>query len=234
MTTDIRDMLQDTIEHRTFGGASLELRDAGGGPTSPIRITGYAATTEEGYEVNGSFTETLARGAFRSTLASQPDVILNINHGQGGQLPLARTKSGTLTLAEDVRGLKVDAELDPEDPDARAVAAKIRRGDVDAMSFAFRAVRQRWNDDRSERLIRELSLEGGDVSLVSSPANSATSVSVRRRRGRLVAAIDKPPSYLEVVRARREKLRTLANVAPTALMRVSRVRSQRIATPSNR
>jgi HK97 family phage prohead protease len=203
-TMDIRERLEGTVEHRTFG-ASLELLDLGDGGGRPIRVTGYAATTEQEYDMNGAFTESIARGAFKRTLGEEPDVVFNINHGVGGQLPLARTKSKTLTLSEDARGLKVDAELDADDPDARAVAAKIRRGDVDAMSLAFRATSQTWSEDRSERLIRELSIHRGDVSLVSQPANESTSVALRSRKGR---SAEKPVhSYIEIARARRAESR---------------------------
>jgi HK97 family phage prohead protease len=130
---------------------------------------------------------------------------LTINHGEGGQLPLARTGPGTLVLSEDSRGLKVDAELDPDDPEARAVASKVRRGDVDSMSFAFRATDDDWSEDRSKRVIRSLTLHKGDVSFVSQPANESTSVALRRRASaRKKAAVG---SYRASVEARRERLR---------------------------
>ena len=210
--TDIRQRLQGTIERRTFDGASLQLRDlgtgtVGAGGNKAIRVTGYAATTEEGYQVgggSGAFTETIARGAFKRTLGESPDVVLNINHAEGGQLPLARTRSGTLILAEDSRGLKVDAELDPDDPEARAVASKVRRGDVDSMSFAFRATDDDWSEDRSKRVIRSLTLHRGDVSFVSQPANESTSVSVRRRGAKKDVMV---VSRLSTIKAKRAKLR---------------------------
>ena len=216
---DIRERLQGTIERRTFDGASLQLRDLGtaavsAGGNKVIRVTGYAATTEEGYQVgggSGAFTETIARGAFKRTLGESPDVVLNINHAEGGQLPLARTRSGTLVLAEDARGLKVDAELDPEDPEARAVASKVRRGDVHSMSFAFRATDDEWSEDRSERVIRSLTIHRGDVSFVSQPANEATSVSVRRRGAKKDVVVR---SYLTTIKARRAKLRRSDPTSP--------------------
>jgi HK97 family phage prohead protease len=166
--------LEGMVEHRAI--SDFELRDASDGS---VRFTGYACTTEEPYEI-ADFTETICKGAFKRTLGEEPDVRLVINHGMGGQLPIARTKSGTLTLREDARGLKVDADLNPEDPDVRAILPKLKRGDVDEMSFAFRATRQDWNEDYTKRDIREVALHRGDVSIVSAGANPNTTATVMR------------------------------------------------------
>lgn len=159
-------------ECRRFKVSGVVIRDVGG----IINLAGYASVTERPYDM-GWWTETIGRGAFTKTLSEQPDVQLLINH-EG--LPLARTTSGTLRLDEDEKGLRVDADLDPEDPDAARLARKMSRGDIDQMSFAFRAVKQEWNDDYSERRLAEVSLDRGDVSVVNYGANPATSVSLRR------------------------------------------------------
>lgn len=163
--------LHSDLERRQFA-TPLELRTTRDG----FRLTGYASTFTP-YPV-GDFTETIARGAFQQTLSQSPDVVFLLNH-QG--LPLARTKSGTLTLTEDHTGLHVEASLDPDDPDVRSLAPKMRRGDLDSMSFAFRATAQTWNDKRTERLIQGISLHRGDVSVVTMPANPDTSVQLRSR-----------------------------------------------------
>jgi HK97 family phage prohead protease len=173
------------VEFRSI--PSFELRDTADGH---VRFSGYASTTESPYEI-ADFTETVAKGAFKRTLGEEPDVRLNINHGVGGQLPLARTKSGTLTLSEDARGLKVDADLDPNDPDVRSLLPKMRRGDVDEMSFAFRATAQEWNEDYTERLIRECALHRGDVSIVTTGANPDTSAIIRSADGQIELRIGK-------------------------------------------
>ncbi len=99
---------------------------------------------------------------------------LLINHDG---LPLARTKSGTLTLEQDDVGLLCDAHLDGESPLVRSLKSAMDRGDADQMSFAFRVTQQDWNDDYTDRTIREAQLF--DVSVVTYPANPATSVSLR-------------------------------------------------------
>jgi uncharacterized protein len=158
-------------ECRRFRVAPLELRDGAG----TLILAGYASVTERPYDM-GFYTETIAAGAFKKTLSEDPDVQLLINH-EG--LPLARTTTGSLRLTEDGKGLHIEADLDPDDPDVARLAPKMARGDVDEMSFAFRAVRQEWDDDYTERRLSEVSIDRGDVSVVSYGANPATSVSLR-------------------------------------------------------
>lgn len=136
-------------------------------------LSGYASIFNEGYEVwdwLGPFTEVVEAGAFTKTLAEKDDVRLLLNHDG---LPLARTKSGTLSLSQDDTGLKVEARLDSADPDVAALVPKMRRGDLDEMSFAFQILQQQWSPDWVERHIKEVKLF--DVSVVTYPANPATS-----------------------------------------------------------
>jgi len=156
----------------TAGG--LELRSTG----DEVTVEGYACTTDQAYDM-GWYEETVQRGAFTKTLTENPDVRFLVNHDG---LPLARTRSGTLDLSEDNTGLHTRARFDPTDPDVAALVPKMRRGDIDQMSFAFRVVRQEWNEDYSERFLTELSLANGDVSAVTYPANPNTSISVRARQ----------------------------------------------------
>lgn len=164
----------NSLETRRFDLADIELRETSDGM---LRFSGYASVTEHGYEV-GDFKETIARGAFKRTLSQNPDVVLLVNH-EG--MPLARTKSGTMTLSEDSRGYRVDADLNPEDPDVRGLLPKMQRGDIDQMSFAFRVTDQEWNNDYSERLIRSLDVHRGDVSIVTMGANPATTSTIAMR-----------------------------------------------------
>ena len=198
-------MLNGSLECRDFQ-ADVELRQTSNGK---LKLTGYASVTETPYDVM-DFTETIARGAFKRTLADKAHVVLLINH-EG--LPLASTESGTMTLSEDVRGLRVDAELEPSDPDVQRLAPKMERKDLKEMSFAFRATRQKWNEPETERLIEEVSIHRGDVSMVTHGANSATGASLAMR------SADNPPeapqtapkplrrSNVEWAKGRRAKLR---------------------------
>jgi HK97 family phage prohead protease len=150
----------------------VEFRD---NPDGSLHLSGYASVTNTPYDM-GWYSESISRGAFAKTLAENPDVQLLVNHAG---LPLARTKSGTLQLSEDNTGLRVDADLDPEDPDVQSLSRKMKRGDIDQMSFAFRATRQSWDEDYTDRQITECDIHRGDVSVVNQGANPSTSVSVR-------------------------------------------------------
>jgi len=142
-----------------------------------LGLRGYACVTGSAYTVRdwlGEYDETIEPGAFTKALSERDDVRLLLNH-EG--LPLARTKSGTLRLAEDGTGLEADADLDKRSTLTNDVAVAMERGDLDQMSFAFQATRQEWNEDYTQRFIREVKLF--DVSVVTYPANPATSVKLR-------------------------------------------------------
>jgi HK97 family phage prohead protease len=168
-------------ERRTFTVRNIEARQAEDGT---MRMQGYAAVFDEP-SLPLPFIEKISPGAFRKTLTETPDVRLLINH-EG--LPLARTKNGTMRLYEDEKGLFFEAEL-ANTTEARDLYTLVERGDVDQMSFAFRVIRQKWNMDRTERQLTEVSLEDGDVSIVTYPAYPATSVEAREALKRAIAEI---------------------------------------------
>jgi HK97 family phage prohead protease len=169
------------IERRTFTVQDVEARQAEDGT---MRLRGYAAVFNDP-SVPMPFIETIAPGAFRKTLSETPDVRLLINH-EG--LPLARTKNGTLTLMEDERGLFMDAVI-ADTNEGRDLYKLIERGDVDQMSFAFRVIRQKYNEDRSMRTLTEVSLADGDVSVVTYPAYPTTTVEAREALRNAIDAI---------------------------------------------
>jgi HK97 family phage prohead protease len=147
-------------------------------PIQHVGLRGYASTTEEPYPVTdwlGEYQETICRGAFSKALQERQDVRLLVNH-EG--IPVARTKSGTMALNEDERGLLVDVpSLDTDSPLVQTLRSAMKRGDLDQMSFSFRATRQEWNEDYTERFVREVKLY--DVSVVTYPANEGTDVKLR-------------------------------------------------------
>lgn len=165
----------DTRRMVTTGG--LEWRADSEGVT----VEGYASTFDQPYDM-GWYTERVATGAFAKTLSEGPDVRFLVNHDG---LPLARTArkdvDGTLELAEDSTGLHVRSVLDASDPDVQKLIPKMKRGDLDQMSFGFRTIRDDWSPDYDTRTLRELSLDGGDVSIVTYPANPTTSIGLRSR-----------------------------------------------------
>lgn len=173
-------------EVRQFTVQPVEVRAGGDGEA--LRIGGYASVTDAPYTVTdwlGEYTEVIRAGAFARSLQHKDDVRLLLNHAG---LPLARTKSGTLTLTEVTdpkkdpqkngqTGLWTEAELDPRSGLVNDVKLAMQRGDLDEMSFAFQVVRQEWSPDFTQRDILEVKLF--DVSVVTYPANPSTSVGLR-------------------------------------------------------
>jgi HK97 family phage prohead protease len=167
--TDFRWCVKQKDEKRFVAFTNLEARQEGEGN----KLIGYASVFDSPSEPM-PFVEYVRRGAFAKTLNDGADVRLLIDH-EG--VPLARTKSGTLMLEEDDRGLRVEAMLDPANPDAARVISAMKRGDISQMSFAFRTIKDSWNTDRSVRELKEVQLY--DVSVVTFPAYEETVAEIR-------------------------------------------------------
>jgi HK97 family phage prohead protease len=158
------------IEYRSC--SELEFRAEG----DSVKVGGYAAVFNSMSQDLGGFREVIRRGAFTHTIAGGADVRFLINHDG---MPLARTKSGTLRLAEDERGLRIDATLDPTDPDVQRLIPKMKRGDLSQMSFGFRTLKDAWRQEGADQ-IRELhAVDLFDVSAVTYPAYQSTEVALR-------------------------------------------------------
>lgn len=153
------------------GGIAAEIRAEDDG----IRVTGYAAVFNQEADIGGYFREVIAPGAFTDAIG-RDDVVFLINHDG---LPLARTRSSTLTLSEDDKGLKIETFLRSDDPDVQRIIPKMKRGDLDKMSFAFMPEVQEWDEsgDVPLRTIKKASLY--DVSIVTTPAYDGTSIGLR-------------------------------------------------------
>lgn len=171
MTDTMQWVATDINEKRSIAYSNLELRAESDGNT----IVGYAAIWDSPSEPM-PFIEYVKRGAFSKTLNDGADVRLLVDH-EG--VPLARTKSGTMSLVEDERGLRMEAKLDPMNPDAARIISAMKRGDLSQMSFAFRTVKDNWNSDRSVRELREVQLF--DVSVVTFPAYEETVAELRTK-----------------------------------------------------
>ena len=140
-------------------------------------FSGYAAVFNS--ESKGlPFIERIAKGAFSRAIkqAEQGRRVIKFLHGHDESRMLATTASGRLSLTEDEVGLKVEARLDPADPDAAAVISKLQH-EAKAMgqSFGFTVPKngQTWHEDGS-RTLTEIGLL--EVSILSGhqPAYPAT------------------------------------------------------------
>ena len=178
--------------------ASVDVRAVSEDPGSLLRFAGVASATERAYEMwdlFGPYSEIVSAGAFADTLArADLDVPLVLGHDQMRRI--ARTSTGTLTLAETADGLDVRADLDPADPDVAYIVPKLRAGLVDEMSFAFRITSGQWSPDYSEYRINAVDLHRGDVAIVGYGANPNTTATLGERashmsfaRLRLIAAV---------------------------------------------
>ena len=169
---------------------SVELRASQSG--KQLSIGGYAAR----YNVRSNmltardfkFKERIRSGAFDSVLAGDPDIVATFNHDQN--VILGRTTAGTLQLRSDSKGLRFDCDL-PDTQAARDVHTLVKRGDLNACSFAFLGTDEEWTDEeddedngtrgRSHIAVRNIINFHRliDCSVVSSPAYPGTSVDAR-------------------------------------------------------
>lgn len=156
-----------------------EVRDGDGNP--PYILEGYAATFNSlSHDLNG-FREKIMPGAFSRSLKEGADVRALKNHDPN--FVLGRTKSGTLKLEQDSRGLRFRVEL-PNTQYARDLHTSIARGDMDQCSFAFKAKDQKWSEQQDGNgdwfAMRELhDVDLFDISAVTYPAYEDTTVSAR-------------------------------------------------------
>lgn len=178
-------------ERRTFKAEYRAKKDDG---SEGWQVNGYATVFDYEYPIyggaaNGGWDETITAGALAKTMSEKPDVAFLINHTG---MTLARTKSGTLRLSTDTTGLKTEADLDGRSQTARELAIAMERGDMDEMSMAFWVLRDKWLTAEGDevpwwdlsgikRVITEIRIHKGDVSVVNYGANDATSAEVSAR-----------------------------------------------------
>jgi HK97 family phage prohead protease len=206
-----------------FRGVELRAAPDGAGG-SRLLFTGYASVVEEPYVMGdwlGDYTEVVRTGAFDRTLAAVPDVIFCLNHGWDAA-PMARTKAGTLRLSADSTGLAVEADLDGARSDVYQVQSAMDAGELDAMSFAFYVTRQMWSPDYEQRDIQEVDMDGGDASVVTWPANPATTgtTALRKRAASALARSRVPALLAERARAEKRAGATLSAATMETLQQV--------------
>jgi HK97 family phage prohead protease len=161
------------VELRQMQVQDLELRQDGGGSS----FSGYAAVFNSDSEPL-PFVEQIRPGAFKRTLSARNNIKMFVNHDD--TMVLASTRSGSLRLSEDSRGLRVDADM-PDTTYARDLSSLMKRGDVDSMSFGFHVPRggDEWSDDGQRRYLNEIALR--EVSVVTGfPAYESTSATIRK------------------------------------------------------
>jgi len=141
-----------------------------------MQFSGYAAVFDSDSEPL-PFIERILPGAFKRSLKSRNEVKLFKNHNMDEVL--ASTRSKTLKLTEDSKGLLAEATL-PDTTAGRDLAVLMKRGDVHSMSFGFSVPPKgdNFSEDGMTRQLKEIRLH--EVSIVTGfPAYTATTASVR-------------------------------------------------------
>lgn len=137
-------------------------------------LVGYAAVFNSDADIGGWWTERIAPGAFAETISG--DVRALVDHDMGRVI--GRTKSGTLRLAEDSKGLRVEIDI-PNTTDGNDLWELVERGDISGMSFGFSVTKQSWDEtiDPPTRTIEAVDLF--EVSAVAWPAYDDTEIGKR-------------------------------------------------------
>jgi uncharacterized protein len=136
-------------------------------------VHGYAALYGVLSEDLGGFREQIAAGAFAPALGDDVRALLNHDPNE----VLGRTRSGTLRLFDEPRGLRFELDL-PSSPLGENVREAVRRGDLDGASFRFEVGEDDWQGEiRTIKQVKTLR----DVTLATYPAYPDTSIELRTR-----------------------------------------------------
>jgi Escherichia/Staphylococcus phage prohead protease len=167
LQANVSDAPRTVPEQRTI---DVDVKDI---DTRGRTLHGYAAVYNVESEDLGGFRERIAPGAFSGVLSADVRALLNHDPSQ----VLGRTKSGTLRLRDEQRGLKFEVDL-PDSPLGANVREAVRRGDIDGASFRFVVGEDEWQDDlRTVKSVKDLK----DVTVATFGAYPAASVELRTR-----------------------------------------------------
>lgn len=145
-----------------------------------MKLIGHAAVFNSRSVDLGGFREIIAPGAFARTLRDGHPVFAVHHHSMADLLGSSR--SGTLKLSEDSRGLHFELAL-PDSSLGRDIHTLVKRGDLASMSFSFfvnGAAGEQWRETSNgeiERTLLDVSLL--EISTVALPAYPSSSVSAR-------------------------------------------------------
>ncbi|MAK37515.1 MAG: HK97 family phage prohead protease [Flavobacteriaceae bacterium] len=161
----IWDNIENIMEKRYYK-ISVEKRENTDSENAAPVIVGHAAVFNTLSDNLGGFQERISPQAFDDVLNN--DVRAFFNHDPNHLL--ARSKSGTLRLSVDEKGLRYEFDV-PDTTSGRDLLVSMERGDVTQSSFAFTVEKDSWNvengtDIRTIEKVKRLY----DVSPVSIPA----------------------------------------------------------------
>lgn len=163
-------------ENRQLRTATTEFQTREDG--EDLVIEGYFAVFNSNYDLGWGMSESIAPGAFTSSLAG--DIRALVNHDT--TLVLGRTSAHTLEIRQDERGLWGKITINPNDSDAMNLYARVKRGDVSQCSIGFDILDEetefRDNGD-VHWTIKDVKL--WEVSACTFPAYEETAISARAK-----------------------------------------------------
>lgn len=176
MDKTVRSILEEHPEMRVLQlrSGDFKTREDSG----EMVIEGYFAVFNSNYEIWEGASESIAPGAFDSSLSG--DIRALTNHDT--TLVLGRTKANTLELKSDSHGLWGSVRINPKDSDAVNTYERVKRGDVDQCSIGF-IIRKEETDfsDGGEIHWTITDVELFEVSVCTFPAYEETGVSARHK-----------------------------------------------------
>ncbi|MBD2805904.1 HK97 family phage prohead protease [Xenorhabdus sp. ZM] len=142
-------------------------------------LTGYVIKwNSRSHVLWDEFIEQFAPNAFNANLATGTDIRALYEHDPINLL--GRTTSGSLQLFEDATGLRF--ELTPPDTQlGHDVLTLVERGDIQGMSFGFRAIKDQWDTGQTPYIRTVLEAELQEITITSMPAYPESGVEIARR-----------------------------------------------------
>lgn len=155
-------------------------------------LVGYAAVFNSDTTIGDYFIERIDPHAFDKAING--DVRALIDHDTGRVI--GRTKSGTLKLSADSKGLAVEINV-PDTADGRDLMTLVERGDISGMSIGFMVTKQEWDETGNMPVRTIIEAELFEVSCVAFPAYEDTQLSAR--------SIEVAKSELDAMRAEEKR-----------------------------
>lgn len=164
----------------------------------------------------GYCREMIAPGAFAGSF--DEDVVVCANHD--ANLVLGRQSNGTAEIVDTERSCAYRVRINPDDPQAMSIYAKVKRGDIKGSSFTFISQVDEWGeaDGKPTRVVKRGAWVG-EMGPVTFPAYPQTTSSARTAER--VAEIRARGSVTDEDRAELGEVTLL----PTGEVRVGRVLS---------
>lgn len=164
------------IQKRT-ANVELQTRAATDGEQTKV-IEGYFALFNSRTELWPGFFEEIAPGAFDESISNDVRALIDHDHAR----VLGRTKSKTLELKVDSRGLWGAILVNENDTEAMNLYERVKRNDVDQCSFGFIVLDEEINYLETGGMISRLTkVELKEVSIVAFPAYADTGVQARKQ-----------------------------------------------------